>query len=244
MGRKRNYNAPLPAPPSLDRGDPEVMKRAAAAGKARATRENTAKGKRYAEASAKHQKLVTRHASGQLFDAFDLTPPAPPEMTPAYSADFMMSQRERIRAEYPAFARKMRELQARHTREHLCEILEIVGVEEFHRVLRDVFEKEHPNIENRIAVALLKVKRRRDTPFTEQMEVVLAILEVWEGEPPTCCEMNRRSGDGLTRDEMWHALDKLTSVDLVTIHAGRPCSLCDQTFEATWRATNRKGESP
>ena len=67
-------------------------------------------------------------------------------------------------------------------------------------------------------------------------EIVLAILEQWEGPAPTLGELHRRSGDGMTLAEMRKAVDDLSDRELITISVGRPCDVTGVPFAATWRA--------
>lgn len=240
MKRARDTKGGLPEPPGHDPTNPAHVRSATIAGKIRATNENKTRRRRHEEAMTKHTRFASRHQSGQLFDAFNLTPPAEPEHVPPYSADFMLAQRRRARENMVGFMRELRETDAAHTRARLVKILEIVGWEEFQRIMRDVFSKEHPAIHNRIHVALLQVERRRDTVFTEHMDIVLAVMEAREGEPPTACELHRSAGDGMTRKEVWEALISLERIDLLKPNPMRRCAVCDLPSEATFRASNRK----
>jgi hypothetical protein len=245
MMSRRDYNRPVPEPPGHDPANPAHVRSATVAGKIRATNENKSRRRRYEKEVARFSRVAARHASEQLFDAFDLTPPEEPARVEPYSAEFMLDQRRRARESMAVFMREMHEMNMAHARKWLCEIYEIAGPQEFDRIMRDVLAAQFPGVTQRIYGALCKVKLRRETPFTEQMEIVLAVLEANEGEPPTVCELHRGAGDGMTRAEVQQTVWTLASLDLVKISLGRRCAHCDIPGEATWRATNverREGE--
>ena len=155
----------------------------------------------------------------------------------------MLEQRRRAREGMKEVARSMHALEMKHARQHLCEILDIAGYDEFLRIVRNVMAGEGYSkcIFRRIGVAHMKVRKRRDTPFTAHMELALAWLEQWEREPPTACELHRACADNtMTRQELQEALWTLITLDFVAGTVMRPCAVCDVPNQATYIAANRK----
>lgn len=229
---------PLPAPPSTDASDPAVMRRAAAAGKARATRENKRNAKRHQEAMRVHEKRASLHQSGQLFDAFDLTPPDAPAHVPPYTADFMMQQRIECRANAAIHSRERRENERARIRKYRVEVMALVRsrAEYLYLVRKALRGFGGKSKSNRWYGLLLRMRRRLE-PITDAMDLVHAWLEAWEGEPLTPYEIERKFGDGLLDiQQIKDALNELCFREMVEAQKGRQCTVSDVPFCSTWRA--------
>lgn len=77
---------------------------------------------------------------------------------------------------------------------------------------------------------------KRQEPMTDEEDVVLAILQTWEGEAPTPYELHRRCGDGLTPQQIRVALDSLMQRELVAPNVGRKCTVSELPFVGTYKA--------
>lgn len=201
----------LEKPPSTDRSDPAVMRNAAGVAKRR------------------NNKLNARYP---LFAAGGLLPQA--------TAEDVIAGRERLQAATAISFRLREEQEARDIAAWKAEILAAVGAEEFARLERKVRGRDGQGW--RYGSEWMswmgmrdRIRRRAAEELPANADLVLAWLQVWEGEPPTHHELHQRCGDGLSVTEIREALGWLSDREYVEVCLGRPCKVSGVPFAVTWR---------
>ncbi len=198
---------PLPQPPSTDRSDPVVMRRAQAV----ANRKN----------NAERRRLPLFAAEAPVVTAEDVI-----ARREVHRAEWARARRQMAESEQARIRGYRRECRA------LC-----ASDEEFLRLLRRMIGHFGCLRSKSNRWHLLREKlRRRACPLTEHEDVVLAWLTAWERGPVTHHELHRACGDSLMGEsELLAALGGLQERELIANDVGRACTVSGAPFCMTWR---------
>ncbi len=201
----------LPNRPGTDETDPQVMKSCATAAKARNTRE---------------RKLYEKKFPLFVHEARVVT------------AEDMLEQRIRVQAGSQEWFREFHTRRIAEARRYRAEARSLCrDDQEFFMLMEKAIRSgSGQSKDSRWYRMMYKLRGRRE-PLTLDQDLVLALLQTWEGEPPTAHEFMRSRGDGMTIETITSALHGLLDRELIKICLGRRCTVSGVPCGATWQAT-------
>lgn len=213
---RQTYGAPLPKPPGIDPSNPKVM-----AGLRRvATRKNN-------DVLRMIERKLPLFREQVLAETETMTP------------EKVLERRIAFRESYLEWRRGFNQLHMRHIRADRAFVWQHVEPSEFFALLRKYMSKYPRSRSTRWGQIKLKIERRI-APMTENEDLVLAWLEVWEREPPTHHELHRACGDGqMDARDVLRALSDLWDRELVEMLPARACAVSGVPSCCTWRIIER-----